>query len=140
MIFVLFCHIITLKGCDFMTRECKKILKIIYKLYLKGNFAPSTFDIISQFPDKKQAKIALKTDEIIIELSKLEYVNALPADNTFFNIQLTYKGKHYKEFSRITFKNFLLNSVVVPIILSIIGAIITTKITLWLTPPPAPIP
>lgn len=61
-------------------------------------------------------------------LSKNGYINDLTIFiNGDFIVELTYKGTHYNEFSWLEIKQFILRSILVPIIVSI-----TTTGLLWL--------
>ena len=117
-----------------LTKDCKKVLNAINKLTIKGNGYTSFMDIIQQFPAKEQGKIALQLDNILIELKKLEYITYVGADDAIFRISPTYKGISYNEISWLEIKSFVIKSILIPILLTIVTAVITTKITLWLTP------
>lgn len=49
------------------------------------------------------------------------------------DISIEYKGLHYKDFSRMEFKRFIMKSILTPIIVSII----TTLLSLWFKGPPS---
>ena len=66
--------------------------------------------------------------ESLFYLRKNKFIGAFPAENSLFDIEPTYEGKHYNEFSRIKFKDFLFKSVLIPIFLSIATTLITIAI------------
>lgn len=80
-----------------MTKYCKKVLKLLNKLYAKDEIPHTTMDIIKHFPQKKQGKIALVLDDVLIELNNLGYLDYICADDTFFNIKISCKGISYVE-------------------------------------------
>lgn len=111
--------------------ECRKILKIINKLN-RNNNQITFFSIVNSFPSKKQGKWALKLKSILVYLHKTEYLNYLYADNTFYNISLTYKGLAYSSFRFEECKEFIFKSVTIPILVSLITSILTTYTLQWL--------
>lgn len=116
-----------------LTKDCKKVLKILNKLRLKGNITPNKYDLVNALSIKKFAKMPLM--EIIKELQKNEYLSyAGTADN--YTVQLEYKGITYAEQQKKRRKEFLINSILVPILVSALASCLTTyfafKITLWL--------
>lgn len=89
--------------------------------------------VIPLLPDKP--KYHWTYDEVSVLLQQLideEYINA----ELFFHgsypipdyrhITLTYKGLHYKEFRKNIIKNFILKSVFVPIVVSLLTSAIAT--------------
>lgn len=111
--------------------ECRKLLKIINKLNSQ-NDKISRWNIIKSYPAKKQAKIALKLFEILEYLKTNDYLTYLCADDDIYDISLTYKGLAYSSFRFEEWKDFLFKSVTVPILVSLITAILTTYILQWL--------
>ena len=68
--------------------------------------------------------------QVCESLSLKGYINILSQDmDGGVQFTLTYDGMHYRELSWLEIKSFLLESVLVPIVISLITAIITILIT-----------
>lgn len=107
-----------------LTSDCKKILSKINKL--NSSNTPINFqNIINSFSPKVQGKWALKLAKILRYLKENEYIKYSSADNTFYNISLTYRGLAYKSFEAEEIKEFLFKSIIVPILVALITSIFT---------------
>lgn len=115
-----------------MTSECKSVLDDLIKL------TKNTDEIISQVwgynhfclsydPNAyfDYSKYAGEIDAIIHQLFNDGYIEFTGHGHDF---RLTHKGLHYKKYKWIETKRFLLTSIVVPIVVSAITALVT----LWL--------
>ena len=80
-----------------MTKDCEKVLKILYKLHSKHKNPHTVMELIQEFPPKKQGKIGIALDDILPYLKQNGFLTYFPADDTFFDIKLTCQGINYIE-------------------------------------------
>lgn len=99
----------------------KKVLKSIN--YLCSNSeTTSSLDITVYFNNKINDLDLLNTLDY---LQKEGYIIGDNQGDYWENIKPTYKGKHYNQFAWVATKEFLIKSILVPIVVSIITTYIT---------------
>lgn len=118
---------------DLLTKTEKYVLSVAVKLtsneggaLISSNNIPS----LSSEPNDYDIFLACKN------LHKNGYIdnyNVTLCGETEFT--LTHKGLRYKEFGRLQLKSFIFRSILTPIGASIVTALITTAIALWLKEP-----
>lgn len=108
--------------------KCKKVLKSIQFLTAKDNIT-STFDIAIHMHHNIQDEDLRGCIEALERDGYLTIVQTIGDKGVNIRVSLTHKGRHYQEYRRSEIKEFLLKSVLTPIIVSII----TTFITLWVS-------
>ena len=111
--------------------DCKsrEVLKVINQINKSQGYIGGSYDVL-QYCSKR---FTLSKIEIALDyLEKREYVNCIYFAKSINEIHLTHKGENYKEFAWIDFVEFLFRSILTPIAVAFITAIITTLVTLWL--------
>lgn len=82
------------------------------------------------FNDKFYKKTSKAETMLICEsLEKKGYLTIYQGSDSGYPFVLTYEGKHYSEISRLKIKSFFLESVLVPIVISLITALVTILLT-----------
>lgn len=115
-----------------MTHSCKAVLNKII------DFSGKKCILLCLRRDGKIAKYGSAPNSSILDVSKyngeLDAIIQRLKDDGFLEspysgtFRLTHKGLHYKEYQFESIKDFALNSILVPIVVSAI----TTLLTLWL--------
>ena len=98
----------------------RKLLKIL----ARSPETPPTEDLMKALRCSKRSLMLLLDD-----LETRGYLVWQPADDDIYSIQLTHTGEQYHSFEWVKTKEFLLRSVLVPIVVSLA----TSLLTLWLT-------
>jgi len=104
-----------------LNKKSKIVLKALHKI----NFKYENIDAFCALLPK------LSKDDIeqtLWYLEELGYISCSPAEDTIWWLEPTYRGEQYKEFEFVDFKLFIYKSVIVPIIVSVITAVITMLI------------
>lgn len=104
-----------------LTYNSKRILK--YCLKLSKNDFVCTNDILSAHP-KLKSKMVYKEMCFLVSEGFLEKSEDIPSEY-FLDAHITYKGENYAEFQRIDLWIFIRNSIIVPIVVSIITTLMT---------------
>lgn len=107
-----------------MIKPCRKTLKAINYL-CQNSDSTSSIDIIVYYHNRVNNLDLNNTLQYLLDNG---YINVNNTDGTWTEITPTYTGIHYSDFSKEKFKNFILTSLLVPIVVSII----TSLITLWI--------
>ncbi len=102
----------------------KKVLKSINYL-CKHSESTSSLDITMYFHNRTNHLDLLNTIQYLVDE---EYITGSNKEIYWENIKPTYKGQHYNEFDVAELKKFLLNSFIIPILVSFFTALLT----LWL--------
>ena len=75
----------------------------------------------------------IQTEDLIGCLNHLSteegYINPITEEGSLVYVSLTHKGRHYQQYECAKMRHFLINSIVIPIIVSAI----TTLVTFWIT-------
>ncbi len=119
-----------------MTKQCKYVLNHLKKISCNSDVLLSfvtnspyicIFSDTSVFFD--YSKYETEIDSIIQFLINNGYITQ---GFNQYNFRLTQKAIHPIQYNIERFKNFLIQSILVPIVVSAITSIITVYITLWL--------
>lgn len=110
-----------------LDKKSKKILKLLNKIKDDNNAVDGSKALLKHLPKKYTEDYI---NNILRNLANHEYIQCFYGDGTIIDIDVMYKGQIYKEVTRNEVKTFLLKSVLTPIIIACIVAILTTLITL----------
>ncbi len=112
-----------------LDKKSKQVLKALNTVKNELNFVNGSDLLLPYLPKEYNRKLI---DDVLIFLESKEYVQNQYAENTIVNIYVNYAAANYKEFNFIALKQFLLKSIITPIIVSAITAVITASVTLYL--------
>lgn len=99
----------------------RKVLKSINYL-CEGNKSTSSLDITLYFHNRINDLDLLNTIKYLVDEG---YIIGDNRGYYWENIELTYKGKHYSQFSWVSTKKFLIQSILVPIVVAFFTSLIT---------------
>lgn len=108
-----------------MIYQCRKVLKSVNYLCIRQT-KTSSADIVLYYKNHVNRLDLENTLQYLVDTG---YIKAKFHDNYVDEIELTYKGKHYKSFAFEWFRN----SVLFPILISVVTAFVTSFITNLLT-------
>ena len=111
-----------------LTIEARIVLFQIILLKKYNILQPSTIEIVDKYPKCFQKKIEIKLDEILKYLEGKSYITFVDDDNIFSSVQLTYEGLHYFEIDILKTLDVFFHSVLCPIIVAFVTAILTLKL------------
>jgi hypothetical protein len=108
-----------------LDKQSKKVLKAVNKHIdeLKRTNCPAALE--KYLPEYTADEL----EKSLWYLNKLEYLVCSEADNTVFNISITYRGEKYFEFNRLEFYDFMKQSVITPIIVSALTTLLINFLT-----------
>jgi len=106
-----------------------KLLKALNEMNKSQGYIGSSYEVFQHlselFPQDKIEKALVHNEE-------RGYIKLNWFAKAINEIHLTHKGENYKEFAWVVFKEYMLKSILTPIAVAFITAIITTLVTLWL--------
>lgn len=111
-----------------LTIEARIVLSKIIFLKKANVLQPSTLEIVDKYPKFVQDKIESKIDSILKYLEDKSYITFVDDDNIFTSVQLTYEGLHYFEIDILRTLDVFFHSILCPIIVAFVTAILTLKL------------
>lgn len=104
-----------------LDKKSKRVLKSITKLSNSSDYITMD-ELLDTLPKKFTLKL---TEQVLTYLQSLDLVECCWADNGIVDITINYSGKNYREFEWLKFKSFLYKSILTPIVVSFITAVLT---------------
>ena len=107
-----------------MIYPCYKVLKAINYL-CKNAESTSNVDIMVYFHQKiNHLDLSATINQLVIE----EYITADIDEVLIQNIKPTYKGKHYMQYRWLEFKDTLVKSFILPVLVALFTTLITLAV------------